>query len=129
MQAINRTRQQILIERGLVARTAEARLCGLIGRAALADGEGLFLVGTKSIHTFGMRFAIDVVFLDPHGHVIHLIHAMKPSQFSAFVWRATGVLEMPAGVLHETGTRIGDCIEIVERDATHERVRAAVESG
>jgi len=129
MQAINRTRQQILIERGCVARTDEARLRGLIGRASLADGEGLFLVGTKSIHTFGMRFAIDVVFLDQRGQVIHLIHAMRHSQVSAFVWRATCVLEMPAGVLCETGTRIGDCIEIVERDATHERVRAAVESG
>lgn len=117
MQAINRTRGQTLIEKGTVARTAEERRRGLIGRSPLARGEGMFLPGTKSIHTFGMGFAIDVTFLDSQGRVIHLIEKMNCSRVSALVWRSAMVLEMPAGTLARSGTELGDQVELVEDDA------------
>ena len=117
MQVINRTRLQTIIERASVARTAEERRCGLIGRAPLAHGEGMILPGTKSIHTFGMHFAIDVAFLDAQKRVIHLIETMPCSRVSPLIWRSTMVIEMPAGILALSGTELGDQIELVEGDA------------
>ena len=116
MQVINRTRGQTLVEKGAVARTAAERRRGLIGRASLARGEGMLLPGTKSIHTFGMGFAIDVIFLDSQGRVIHVIEKMNGSRVSPLVMRSTMVIEMPAGVLARTGTELGDYVEMIEGD-------------
>ena len=116
MRVINRTRGQTLIERAVVAHTAMERRRGLIGRAALARGEGLVLPGTKSIHTFGMRFPIDVLFLDSEGNAIHLMGKIKRSRVSPLVWRSAMALEMPPGILAQTGTELGDRIELIEDD-------------
>ncbi len=112
MQALNHTLQEILAERGAVAVQPWARLRGLIGRPSLRESEGLLLLGTKAIHTMGMRFAIDVLFLDEDGRAIHLLHAFKPSQISPLVGRSAMVLELPAGTLEKTGTQVGDWIEV-----------------
>jgi uncharacterized protein len=112
MQALNHTRQEVLAERGAVAAQPWARLRGLIGRPSLCESEGLLLLGTKAIHTMGMRFAIDVVFLDEDGRALHLLHAFKPSQISPLVVRSAMVLELPAGTLDRTKTKVGDWIEV-----------------
>ena len=117
MQAFNDTRQRFLAGRGSVAARPWARMRGLIGRTSFELGEGLLLVGTQGIHTIGMRFAIDVLFLDQDGNVIHLIHAMEPLRFSPFIRKAAMVLELPVGVLHETGTQVGDGIEIAATES------------
>jgi uncharacterized membrane protein (UPF0127 family) len=114
MRVFNRTRGRTLIERAVVARTAEERRRGLIGWASLAQGEGLLLPGTKTIHTFGMRFSIDVAFLDSDGRVIHLMERLKPSRVSPMVWRSAMVVEMPSGVLAKTGTALSDRIELTD---------------
>jgi len=107
MQAFNHCRERMLVERGIVAARSWTRLQGLIGRASLERGEGLLLLGTKGIHTIGMRFAIDVLFLDEDGRVIHLVHALKPHQISPLIGNSAMVLELPAGILRETGTELG----------------------
>lgn len=112
MQAFNHCRERMLAEKGIVAARSWARMRGLIGRSALERGEGLLLLGTKGIHTIGMRFAIDVLFLDENGLVIHLIHALKPFQVSPLIGNSAMVLELPAGILRETGTEVGDWIEV-----------------
>jgi hypothetical protein len=112
MQVINRTRRQMLVEKGTVAARPWARLRGLIGRAGLNKGEGLLLDGTIGIHTIGMRFAIDVLFLDKDGRVLYLIQALKPFRCSPIVKRSAMVLELPAGILRATKTQIGDGLEI-----------------
>ncbi len=117
MQAFNDTRQRFLAGRGSVAARPWARMRGLIGRTSFELGEGLLLVGTQGIHTIGMRFAIDVLFLDQDGNVIHLIHAMEPFRFSRFIRKAAMVLELPAGVLRETGTQVEDRIEITATES------------
>ena len=76
----------------------------------------MLLHGTKSIHTFGMGFAIDVIFLDSQGRVIHVIEKMNGSRVSPLVMRSTMVIEMPAGVLARTGTELGDSVEMIEGD-------------
>jgi uncharacterized membrane protein (UPF0127 family) len=89
---------------------------GLIGRSSLEPGEGLLLLGTKGIHTIGMRFAIDVLFLNDDGWVIHLIYALKPFRVSPFIKDSAMVLELPAGTLRETETQVGDWIEVTVTD-------------
>ncbi len=113
MQASNHTRQKSLAEQGTIANRPWLRIRGLIGRSSLEPGEGLLLLGTKGIHTLGMRFAIDVLFLNDDGWVIHLIHALKPFRVSPFFKHSAMVLELPAGTLQETGTQVGDWIEIM----------------
>lgn len=118
MQALNRTRNKQLAEKGTVANRPWLRLRGLLGRSALEPAEGLLLLGTKSIHTIGMRFVIDVLFLDVDRHVVHLIHAFKPFRVSPFIGTSAMVLELPAGTLKETETGVGDWIELTLAEGT-----------
>jgi uncharacterized membrane protein (UPF0127 family) len=110
--AVNRTRDTVLVEHGDVAASAWARLRGLLRHAPLQPGEGLLLRGEKAIHTIGMGFAIDVVFLDRAGRVVHLIPVMAPLRLSPFVANAADVLELPPGTIARTGTMLGDQIEL-----------------
>ena len=84
------------------------RLRGLMGQPPLRDDEGLVLVGDKSIHTFFMRFPIDVVYASRGWQVVHLEATMAPNRVGPFVWQAVYVLELPAGVIQRTRTTIGD---------------------
>lgn len=85
---------------------------GLLGHAPLKSGEGLLLQGEKAIHSIGMSFEIDALFLDHQGCVVYLMESMPPLRASPFVWRAQDVLELPAGKILETGTTVNDQIEI-----------------
>ena len=115
MRAVNYARNQVhvLIEQGTIAADRWSRLRGLLGYPALRSGAGQWLPGTQCIHTFGMRFPIDVLFLDAQGCVIQSIHALQPWRISPFVHNATSVLELPAGVLRQTGTELGDPILVI----------------
>jgi uncharacterized membrane protein (UPF0127 family) len=112
MRAINRTRNRVLVEEGMIAQKMWERMRGLLGHAPLKPSEGLLLAGEKAIHSFGMRFEIDALFLDRNGRVVFAMETMRPLRASPFVWRARDVLELPAGKIQETGTAIGDQIEI-----------------
>ncbi len=112
MRAVNRTRNAVLVERGLIAANVWARMRGLLGHPPLESGEGLLLKGEKAIHTIGMSFSIDALFLDRNGRVVHMLKAMPPLRASPMVWRGQDVLELPAGKITETGTALGDQIEI-----------------
>ncbi len=117
MQASNHTRNKTLADKGIVANRPWLRMRGLLGRSALEPGEGLLLLGTKGIHTIGMRFVIDVLFLNDDGWVIHMIHALKPFRVSPFFKTSAMVLELPSGTLQETGTQVGDWIAVGVADA------------
>ena len=111
MRIVNTTRDCLLAERARVAASALERLRGLLGRDGLEPGEGLLLRPCNSIHSCFMRFRFDAVFLDRDGQVLHVIHAMRPFRFSRIVWKAHCVLELPAGVLGDTGTVPGDRLD------------------
>ncbi len=97
-----------------LARTAEraestlARLKGLLGRDGLEEGSGLHIVPCDSIHTFFMRFPIDVVFLDADEKAVHVIHSMPAWRATRVYFSARSVLELPAGTLARSGTQVGD---------------------
>lgn len=110
IQIKNQTREQVLADRAELARSFVARGRGLIGRTALPAGYALIIYPEWSIHTFFMRVAIDVLFVDRADRVVGLRAAMPPGRPFAGVapWRGQYVIELPAGVLVATGTRVGD---------------------
>jgi uncharacterized membrane protein (UPF0127 family) len=87
-----------------------SRLRGLLGRPALAEGEGLLLRPCRSVHMFGMRYALDVAFLDRAGSVIAAYHALPPGARSRWHRRAHAALELPPDTLRRTDTREGDTL-------------------
>jgi uncharacterized membrane protein (UPF0127 family) len=107
-QVFNQTREVSLIVRGRLANTFWLRLRGLLGAAPLREGEGLILVGEKSIHTFFMGFPIDVVYADKAGRVIRADTRMVPYRLGPFVTRSAYILELPGGAITSTGTQVGD---------------------
>ena len=92
-----------------ITETAQERMCGLLGRDTLALGEALLLKRCGSVHTFGMRFAIDVLFLDRRQRVI-VIHQNVPRRRMLFSLRATHTLEMSAHAARLHGLAIGDTL-------------------
>ena len=80
---------------------------GLLGRASLAADSALILAPCNSIHTFFMQFAIDVAFVDRNGQVIRARAAIAPWRIQAAL-RAFAVVELAAGVLQRSDTRVGD---------------------
>lgn len=112
--AYNATRAVLLAGDLRIARTALARLRGLIGTTAeeFRAGKGLWIVPCEGVHSFGMKFAIDVIYLDRQNRVIHLVRKLKPSRLAAVKLRSRSVLELPSGEIERSGTSIGDRIEI-----------------
>jgi uncharacterized membrane protein (UPF0127 family) len=112
--AWNRTRNAYLATELRVANTAWSRLRGLMARAAdsFHAGQGLWIVPSYGVHTFGMRFVIDVAYLDRHKTVIHVESGLKPWRVAPIRAHAASVLELPANTLKKTGTAIGDQLEI-----------------
>lgn len=99
-------------ERIEVAQTFIARLRGLLGRTALAPGEGLWLKGTNGVHTLGMRFAIDVLFLDQEQRVLAIRHGLSPGRLAGAVRGATSCLELAAGTARRHGLEPGDQLHL-----------------
>lgn len=98
------------------------RAQGWLKRDRVEDGEGLLIVPCNSIHTFGMRFAIDVVYLDRRGRVLKLARAMRPGRVALGPWSGlllpwtVRVLELPAGTLEACGLAKGQVLTIERRD-------------
>jgi hypothetical protein len=95
----------------------------LLGCDGLEPGEGLWIAPCESVHTFFMRFSIDLVYLDRKGCVRKLRCAVGPWRLSACL-TAYSVLELPAGTIRATGTERGDRLEIVPADQNSEKIEA-----
>jgi hypothetical protein len=108
----NETRDVCLVERGRVARSFWERFRGLLGTNSLPAGDGLLIEHCSSIHSFGMRYPFDALFLGRDGRVVHAIAAMKPNRISRHVFAARAVLELPAGTIEATATERGDQLRV-----------------
>jgi len=113
-QAFNRTRQAHLATALAVADTHWTRLRGLLGLSTedFGSGSGLWIVPCRGVHTLGMGFPIDVVYLDRGLKVIGIKPEVGPWRFAPVVREAASVLELPCGKAAETSTAVGDTIEI-----------------
>lgn len=85
---------------------------GLMFRRSLPPGEGLWLTPCNGLHTFGMRFPIDVIVLDSDMSVLNIIHAMEPFRVVRPMRRGHSIVELSAGAAAEVC--IGDQLETVE---------------
>jgi uncharacterized membrane protein (UPF0127 family) len=105
-------RPVVVAERLRVADTHWTRLRGLLGTSALPEGDGLWIRPCRQVHMFGMRYAIDVVFLDAAQTVVGLVPALRPWRVSPLVKAASSVIELPAGTIARTGLRDGERLVI-----------------
>lgn len=112
--AFNRTRQCYLATDMRLAATHWSRFRGLMGTAqeTFPAGKGLWIVPSHGVHTFAMRFPIDVVYLNRDNVVLHLERELKPWRVGPVRRAAASVLELPGKTLHSTQTDIGDELEI-----------------
>ncbi len=110
LRARNATRNAVLAERVTVADTSDLRKRGLLGRAGLDPGEGLWLVPCEWVHMFGMRFPIDIVVLNSNDVVVGVQENLKPGWIGKFFWGGDSTLELPVGTIRSTGTQKGDTI-------------------
>jgi uncharacterized membrane protein (UPF0127 family) len=106
----NITRETLLADRAEIANTSAKRRTGLLKHTGLAPGEGLWITPCEGVHTFGMKFPIDVIFLNQKRRVLKIRANMVHRRISLSL-RAHSVLELPAGRLEETGTVAGDQLE------------------
>ena len=109
----NSTRQTQLAHRSELASHGKTRRKGLLGRAGLADGEGLWILPCEAVHTFGMKFAIDLVYLDRRHKVLKTRSAVGPGRISGCL-RAHSVLELPPGTIAASSTEPGDQLLLQE---------------
>jgi uncharacterized membrane protein (UPF0127 family) len=112
--AFNRTRQAYLATQLCVAGTHWSRLRGLMctDAARFPAGQGLWIVPSHGVHTFAMRFPIDLVYLDKDKVVLRVEQNLPPWRIAPISMRTASVLELPSHTLQPTGTTIGDQIEI-----------------
>ena len=112
-QRVTLTREDgdVVVDECVVADSPASRMKGLLGRSELRPGEGLLLRPASSIHTFFMRFPIDVVFLDKGLRVVRISDQLRP-------WRAASrrgahaVLELPAGECSRRGLEPGELLRV-----------------
>ena len=107
MQLINDRTHKPVADAVEIAVTRKARRRGLLGRDGLDETAALMITRCFSIHTFFMRFAIDVVFLDRDGCVVRMVPRMRPGHM-AMSWRARTVIELAAGRLERCSVEVGD---------------------
>ncbi len=112
IEVSNQTRGTVLGRRIQLADTALSRAIGLLGQSRLNPGGGLFIDPSSGIHTFGMRFAIDVVALDRHLRVRGLWPGLGGFRIAGLSWKTSCVLELPVGAIRQSDTRIGDQLAI-----------------
>lgn len=113
MLAINTSQNKNLAENIEIADNFWARLIGLLGRPGLEPGHGMALKPCNSVHTFFMRFPIDVIFTDRTGKIVHIEKNLRPFRAIPPVKGAYLALELPPGTIARTETAKGDQIIIL----------------
>ena len=110
----NTDRQTELANAADIADTSQKRRTGLLKHQSLEPGQGLWIVPCEAVHTFGMKFPIDVLYLSKQKKVLKIRDNMKRSRMSICL-RAHSVLELPAGFAAQTSTQVGDQLEFIKR--------------
>jgi uncharacterized protein len=117
VRAVNVARSYTLGDRVGVADRWWLRLRGLWGRSSLPTGEGLLLSPCRAVHMMGMKFPLDIVFLDSADRVVATYERLAPGRRTRFHRAARSALELPAGTIAATGTLAGDPIEYHEENS------------
>ena len=110
----NKTRETFVATEATVADSYVTRLIGLLGKSKrwAQLGRGLWIVPSRGVHTIGMLFPIDLIFLSKQKEVVHVEEHVRPFRVSRVSLRATSVLELPAHTIYRSRTQVGDQLEI-----------------
>jgi uncharacterized membrane protein (UPF0127 family) len=112
MKLFHADRQRLIVEDLELAEDRRARTRGLIGHAPLTMGQGMMINPCRWIHTFGMSFAIDVVYLSKDWRVVAVSENLPPRRIDRPIPRAQLAIELAAGAIRQSGLRVGDRLEI-----------------
>ncbi len=118
--AYNVSRQAFLSLGVKVADRNWSRLCGLVGNLKLRSDEGLWVVPSRGIHTIGLLFPVDVIYLDSTSRVVHLVENLPPLRVAPFRRSCASVLEVPARTIEASGTEVGDLILVRSPEEIYE---------
>jgi len=128
---VDETTRTVVAERMQRADTFMKRLVGLLGRDGMEEDEALWISPCKGIHTMGMRFPIDAIFLDNGLRVVGLREHVAPWKSTGFIKGAASVLELPAGSIRKTtvsvGHQLGFVPEAINVDTTSRPVEGGLE--
>lgn len=116
VRVTNLTRGRAVAARVRRADRPWSRIAGLLGRSSLDEDEGLLLAPCTSIHTVLMRFPIDVLYLDREHVVVKAVRALRPFRFSACLRGGHSALELAAGAIGASDTRVGDHLDLTASD-------------
>ncbi|WHY87705.1 DUF192 domain-containing protein [Neobacillus novalis] len=108
MKVVNLSNGAELASQVTAADTYFKRLKGLMFSKSLPAGHGLLIQPCQSIHTYFMNYSIDVIYLSKEFEIVGLDETVKPAKVGKFHRKAKSVLELPAGTIRETGTKIGN---------------------
>jgi hypothetical protein len=114
MKIINKTKNTLLADEVVLADTLFLRMKGLLDKKEIKKGQALILKPCDSIHTFFMRFAIDVIFVDRQYKVDLAIQCLKPWRLTPLCWKAKFAIEFPCGIIQDSHTEKGDEIAIID---------------
>src|SRR5215467_1778823 len=110
----NKTRETFVATEAKVADSYLPRLIGLLGKTRrwARLGKGLWIVPSRGVHTIGMLFPIDLIFLSKEKEVVHIEEHVRPFRISKVSLKATSVLELPPHTIYRSRTQVGDRFEI-----------------
>ena len=114
MALANLTRGTVLADSERWAVTPADRARGLLDTPSLEPGAALVISPCNSVHMFGMPYALDVVFVDRDARVVRVIEDLRPMRFTRIHLRAARCIELPVGVIAQSGTRAGDQLDLGE---------------
>lgn len=109
---IRQSDRQVIAQPVHLANTFVTRLRGLLGRDTLGPREGLLISPCRDVHTCGMRFPIDIVFLDKALTVVRLRASSNAWRFHSGGKACCHALELNAGAIAESGLNVGDTLEL-----------------
>jgi len=109
---INKNNGKIIAQVVLFADQPFKRMKGLLGRSSLKDSQAMVIKPCNAIHTFFMRFPIDVLFINKENKVVKTISDMSSFRLSSVCFKSQFVVELPAGTIQATHTTLGDQLVI-----------------
>ena len=112
MKIINTAKNTVLADNAVVAESPMARVIGLLNKKELPAGGALVIRPCNSIHTFFMRFPIDVLFVDKNNRVVKALPHLAPFRLSAIYFNAEFVIELPVNTIHSSNTQSGDPLSL-----------------
>lgn len=124
----NQSRECFLGLRVAPADTIFARLKGMIGRLRLRSDEGIWVVPSNGVHTLGVLFPLDLIYLDDDCRVIDLIEYFPTCRIAPLRIRASSVLELPPHTIYSSQTQKGDRLLICAPEEMEIRLRHEMES-